>query len=137
MTALSRRSLLKRLALVVLAGALPAGLRAQNADRRWRPPSARLTRCLSDPQSAAVLGARYLARMPEEADRELLARLIAGARRRALRLARADTRRLRALLARQQRADFACGRTVCLDGWVLSRTEARLCALAALERAAI
>lgn len=31
------------------------------------------------------------------------------------------------------RADFAAGRTVPLDGWVLSRTEAELCARVALR----
>jgi hypothetical protein len=29
----------------------------------------------------------------------------------------------------QVRDDFASGTTIALDGWVLSRTEARLCAL--------
>ena len=33
----------------------------------------------------------------------------------------------------QVRADYAGGRTVMLSGWVLSVSEARLCALAALE----
>jgi hypothetical protein len=37
----------------------------------------------------------------------------------------------RALRARNSE-DFAAGRVVRLDGWVLAATEARLCALAAL-----
>ena len=32
----------------------------------------------------------------------------------------------------RQNDDFASGRTVVLNGWVLSRTECRLCALAVL-----
>ena len=34
----------------------------------------------------------------------------------------------------QIRADFAEGRTVCLDGWILSITEARQCALFAYQQ---
>jgi hypothetical protein len=35
---------------------------------------------------------------------------------------------LRVLLVRRSMQDFAEGRTVELDGWILARTEARLCA---------
>ena len=40
---------------------------------------------------------------------------------------------MRQRLARQIQADFAAGRTVRLDGWVVALTEARLCALAACK----
>ena len=40
---------------------------------------------------------------------------------------------LRAQVAELVRQDFAAGRMACVDGWMLSETEARLCALAALE----
>ena len=38
-------------------------------------------------------------------------------------------------VARLIQLDFAAGRTLNLDGWVLSLNEVRLCALAALNRA--
>ena len=40
--------------------------------------------------------------------------------------------RIRTLFKQRRRDDFAEGRTVILNGWVLSLTEARLCAAAAL-----
>ena len=39
---------------------------------------------------------------------------------------------LRAQVADLVRRDFAAGRIACANGWLLSHTEARLCALAAL-----
>jgi hypothetical protein len=43
-----------------------------------------------------------------------------------------DRTGLCAEIKRRFAKDFADGRTVMLDGWVVSRTEARLCALLAL-----
>jgi len=43
---------------------------------------------------------------------------------------RSAARLPRAQLAARVREDFAAGRIVMLDGWMLSATEARLCALA-------
>ena len=40
--------------------------------------------------------------------------------------------RLRAMLARRVRADFAAGRTEIVDGWILSRTERDLARVSAL-----
>ena len=47
--------------------------------------------------------------------------------------ARLDDAAARERMLVQVRADYAAGRTVILSGWVLSVSEARLCALAALE----
>jgi hypothetical protein len=44
--------------------------------------------------------------------------------------ARAIATQPRAHIAARVREDFAAGRVVLLDGWMLSVTEARLCALA-------
>lgn len=82
------------------------------------------------PDTARVLGQLYRRQHPEEDNPALLIRLAlsalaplgAGAQRPAA----ADLAgRLEALV----RDDFARGLTVQLDGWILSRTEARLCAL--------
>ncbi len=43
--------------------------------------------------------------------------------------ARVDPIALLAVLQRQVRRDFELGRTIEVDGWILSVTEARLCAL--------
>lgn len=82
--------------------------------------------------SAAAIGNRYLAATPSEADPHTLAMLIARTPQATARLLHADPSALRRLLAVQQRSDFRAGNTVTIDGWVLSQTEARLCALVAL-----
>jgi hypothetical protein len=44
-----------------------------------------------------------------------------------------DQREMRENIRRLIRDDYDEGRTVCVDGWILSITEARLCALATLS----
>jgi hypothetical protein len=112
---------------------LPVGRGAAAADRL---AADRLVAVLGRPASAAVVGRAYLAGHPGEADRDwLAAQLGADLRCQDCDPARSDAARLRAGLARQLRADFAQSRVVRVDGWVLSVTEARLCALAALTAA--
>jgi hypothetical protein len=81
------------------------------------------------PESARVVGRAYLGRHPEEADAARLAALL----ERQLRERGAAS--LGERVARRVRQDFAEGATVHVKGWILSRTEARLCALQALARA--
>lgn len=69
-------------------------------------------------QSAVWFGERYLRRHPEEQHR--LASTDAACRS-------SEGRRH---LARAVREDFASGRVAQVEGWVLARTEARLCGLA-------
>jgi hypothetical protein len=85
---------------------------------------------IADLESARRVGQVYLQKAPEEADRDrLLTQLYPGL---------APARHTRSPAAWRQsyaakcRRDFAEGHTVRVDGWVLSQTEARLCALAAL-----
>jgi hypothetical protein len=93
----------------------------------------RLLTALGRPESAAVVGRRYLAAHPQEADRSWLAtQLDADLRCQDCDPLQADGPALRAGLSRQIRTDFARSRVVRVEGWVLSLTEARLCALAAL-----
>jgi hypothetical protein len=73
-----------------------------------------------------VIGCAYLAEHPEERDRKRLLRELD------LDVAGAETSRLREMLVQRQLRDFAFGRVVRVDGWILSETEARLCALAAV-----
>ena len=71
------------------------------------------------------LGALYLRGHPTENNAEYLALLIARATGR-------NEPDIRKAVDTVVRSDFATGRTVVVDGWVLSVTEARQCALYAL-----
>jgi hypothetical protein len=77
--------------------------------------------------SAIALGKHYLTLYPEEANYEWLTtqtlhRLPANTEPHAIKKA----------LKIQRQKDFYDGNTVMVEGWVLSRTEVRLCALLAL-----
>jgi len=78
------------------------------------------------PERVLEIGTKYRAAVPKENTAA------------ALRAAIAESRRHRFPLignrstAEQIRADFAAGRTVIVNGWVLSTTEARQCALYSL-----
>lgn len=84
---------------------------------------------IADLDSARQVGRAYLAQVPAEADRErlltqLFPRLDPGAE--------GGSADWRGSFAARCRQDFAEGQTVQVEGWVLSLTEARLCALASL-----
>jgi hypothetical protein len=86
------------------------------------------------PKSAAFLGRCYLAQRPEERGSAILHDLIwRECTEEEKQAARAATASLQQVLNAAQLRDFARGHTIVLDGWVLSRTEARLYALAALS----
>ena len=114
---LSRRSALGACASVIV-GWLWAGVMRRPHGARASDPG-----WASDPGSTTdgrhvALGQAYLRRYPEEASQSRLAGLVP-----------ADP----VARTRQVRADFAVGQVVTLDGWVLSRTECRYCALHALS----
>jgi len=90
----------------------------------------RLVGLLHDGESARAVGRAYLLQEPAEADVTHLMALLdpVGV------AARGEAELLRQTIAARHRNDFGCGRTVILDGWILSRTEVRLCALAAITR---
>jgi hypothetical protein len=89
---------------------------------------------LRSPESARVVGRAYLATHPDEADPvQLLAAIeAAGGIGRSVARQPIDATALARAVAEAVRDDFLDRRTVRVDGWVLARTEARLCALAAL-----
>ena len=104
---------------------------------RGAAASERLAACrglFSDRRSAGELGRRYLAQHPGEADPFRLAETVfsewAPAEARAAASSRAV---LRELLGERRRSDFRRGDVVSIGGWVLSRTECRVCAIAALS----
>ena len=106
-----------------------------------RPPGSDLARALvatlRRPDSAAAVGRAYLTRVPAEA---LSVRLVEGIREGLARdgfdpvVPAGRPAELRSRLGERVRRDFAEGRVVAVDGWVLAATEARLFALAALRR---
>ena len=90
-----------------------------------RPARAALLDLFDDPARARALGRAYLATLPTPPSADALtAAVTAGL---------PGTVRLRTEIAALIRADYAAERIECLDGWLLSRTEARLCAIAALS----
>ena len=132
MAKFTRRDVLRQLTCGGLIMSLPASALAQPAENLSAPLISRLGRFFSNSESARVIGQRYLELTPSEADPERLMALICHTEEDRARLTHADTEQLRKILLDQQRMDFARGRTIMLDGWVLSETEVRLCAVAAI-----
>jgi hypothetical protein len=101
------------------------------SDGRSPTAAARLAATLSDQASARRLGAVYLRITPREANLRTLVSKVGGHLPvRAVHKASRDE--LRRHISQAIYSDFTVGRTVKLDGWVMSRTEARVCAIAAL-----
>jgi hypothetical protein len=93
--------------------------------------ASRLAALIPHADSAARIGSRYLASAPAEADAGLLVSSILGPQAHE---ATADAV-LRRVVGESRQRDFLDGNTVSVDGWILSGTEARLCALVALQAA--
>jgi hypothetical protein len=90
--------------------------------------TAQLRALMRNSRLAAILGRAYRAAYPAEADADTLTSLLC----RDLGLSEAPAPRRQQLLATLDariRAQFGAGETVVIHGWVLARTEARLCAL--------
>jgi hypothetical protein len=95
--------------------------------------SAKLGSVFYNRKSATVIGLEYLRSAPNEADVRRLTNLICSRwQGRYDAIAPEATARIKEMLLHQQREDFDQGRIVNVRGWILSETEARLCALAAL-----
>jgi hypothetical protein len=124
MNELSRRQLLS--ALMALAGAAALPIRAYGDSSRH--PLAHVT-SLIEPK-AQLAGQRYLQLHGSEADIDVLADLLCERIR--------DMPGIDWLrdLSRAVQEDFEQGHVVLVDGWMLSRTEVRVCALAWLSRQA-
>ena len=122
---------------IVVAGAALASWPAWAS--RWlggttASPAEALLAAFRHPDSAAAVGRAFLAGHPQDAD-TLVDSVTAGLRCRGCDPAVAGRADLRQAIAHEVRDDFANGRVVSVDGWVLSATEARLCGLAALTHA--
>jgi hypothetical protein len=80
--------------------------------------------------AARVIGEAYLRQLGREPNRESILAAARGALRFIER--ERDERSAIQALARAVREDFERGRAVQLEGWILSRTEAEICALTLL-----
>jgi hypothetical protein len=134
MGGLTRRGSLRILGAALLPLGVP--LWSQPFGRGDAPGDARvraLLRTLTSRDSAAIVGRMYLSGMPSEACPERLVRLLCHAGcgwRRGLE--RAPAEHLRQWMREAVRKDFRTGQVVTVDGWRLSVTEARVCALVTL-----
>ena len=81
-------------------------------------------------ESARVVGREYLRIVPEEAQKKILLDLVCrGSTSNKAKLLSSDIPTMRKLLQQSIRKDFETGRTVFINGWMLSQTESRVCAL--------
>jgi hypothetical protein len=94
------------------------------------PLTLKLENLLAHKQSAAIIGRAYLQTTPDEWDPEILLDLIAS--RCGERIFDSEIEEVRDCLRRGIRTDFEEAHIVKIHGWLLSITEARLSALAAL-----
>ena len=106
-------TLLNCLALVTI----PTDPRAETDD---------LASCLADRASASAVGAAYLRMHPEHASRAVLLDHLA------LPDGHLSPEQIAVAIECRIRSDFVHQRTLVLDRWLLSRTEALVCALIAL-----
>jgi hypothetical protein len=118
--------------IAAVSALLPAVRRAHGLVAARDPAAARLVGLFKHRDSARAIGSVYLATCPEEANAHKLVELIVGADDDPLVVHGTNDAELRAWVRRRQARDFATARIVNLDGWLLSATEVRLCALACL-----
>lgn len=131
MRPLSRRRFLGLLGVASVVATTPLRLFAA-VDRRVTPQTAVLSALADRPAVGGLDGVDavasvYLHEFPEEASTAVLREALGFGPRR---VATRKTRRLAPMI----KADFAADDIVALDGWRLSRTEARWAALVHLER---
>ncbi len=132
-THVSRRRLIQLMIGVAAGLALSPSRQTSGWRDRHDELGARLAALFSQPRSAAVIGQAYLQQYAQEADALRLHHLIArDVAQQGAGLHYAGDAELRDLLQQRIWQDFADDRVVKLNGWILSVTEARLYALAAL-----
>jgi hypothetical protein len=102
-------------------------LSAMRTDRRATIHDFDFTRFIADRASAAAVGAAYLRNHPDQASRDVLLGLLA------LPDKLLTEAQIAVAIERQIRNDFAHHRTVLLERWLVSRTEAVVCGLIALD----
>jgi hypothetical protein len=129
-----RQFLVTSLWLGLLAFIRPYHVWAVATERRSHDSfSSTLVNILRHKESARIIGLQYLRVAPSEADAQRLVHLIClGVAENQRSFYEADPERLREFLRLRMRRDFEEGQIIKLQGWMVSVTEARLCALTAL-----
>jgi len=129
-----RRSFLRAAAKATALAAVGPGLAASLlACARDGALGSRLALFFADRKAASAVGVEVLKRRGEPAGAAELVELLAGDQwTHWNEWATSDPTRLAAALREQHRLDFDEERFEVVNGWVLSRTEALLCALASL-----
>lgn len=122
---LDRRQFLQLTAAGLVVSATGSACAGDGGERVERP---QLLDMLGE-QKVRELGARYRAAVPGEGSEAALRAAISNTEQ------GIDLPGLERSIERQVRDDFATGRTVLVDGWVLAETEARQCALFSLVSA--
>lgn len=89
-----------------------------------------LSRLFTTPENARAIGVQYLKHYPNHTDRNLL---LSSLGPEIATHATEDSPTFLKHLDERRRQDFNNGETVIVNNWILSRTEAGLCALLALS----
>jgi hypothetical protein len=123
-----------------VAGVTVLGLFGWIGARSIRPPEATLEAeaailtILPHRESASHIGRLALASWPQMRDRmSLLSTVLEDLQLDITEVAQVTANELGNRLSQRIQMDFSVGRTVSLDGWLLSLAEVRVCALAALN----
>lgn len=138
---ISRRKMLLTTAMAV---ALPSALAFRNHNsiehslHSSSNPIDQVLKIFTSTASAVVLGRLYLKQYPEEDSLDTLAlHLQLPSRNKEFAGVDAELGALHAHIRSQVRRDFESGNCVRIDGWVLSRTEARACAIATFAKSRV
>jgi len=123
------RTIVACVGIIGLAGFRPALARMQNDNTE----ALKLLATLRDLDSAKILGREYLQITPEEANINLLVKLISTSQHlMTIDIDSTSTIKLRKEITQQLQKDFELNEIINLQGWILAKTEVRLCALSAL-----
>jgi len=87
---------------------------------------------INEPDSIRKLGVFYLSQMPNEANKDVLKNIILENLEDTVLSDSPETEFLKNSIIEKIRYDFITGNTLIVDGWILSKTEARQCALFSL-----
>ena len=133
---MSHTLLLSRRAALHIAAVLPAAILFGHCVLDFRPRTEvvkKIAGFYAHKKDAAIVGAEYLNSVPTDADaQKLIALIVPSGSDRFRRLSDAYSEEVHGIIVGWLREDFELGRVVKVSGWLLSETEARLCALTAL-----
>ena len=123
----TRRVVIAGATIMAIAGGIVTGLDIDTSEAE-----AAVLAVLRHREVAARVGAATLTSLPHNRG-TLLAQILDDLEMSVGEATRVSESEIRRKLSRRIYQDFAAGRTLKLDGWLLSVAEARLCALAALS----